>query len=393
MRGKPVNTFSNDGQRPGVGRGHELVGTSPCFLAVLAKARARARGPVRQIFIAGESGTGKELLARYIHENSAQATGPFEIINCGALPESLLQSELFGHEKGAFTDAKDLREGVFMRADGGTIVLDEIGNLRRDHQAALLRVLDGNGFTRVGGVETHRPTFRLISATRRNLRALVEEGDFLEDLFYRLNAANPLCVPPLRERPEDIPLLATTFLVRTGAPQAPEGVWAPLIDYDWPGNVRQLYQFVEVLACQYRELSAACVKKALAEHDRHIPRPGPCRSERSQLNAAGAGPAPRPAQADADGARQNVINSLVLYLYSLPPDGRRRFVKGSIICEAFRDLLVAAVAQYCMERAGAENDRPLNVYRRHFDRRRLGQKSIKDISQFDQEIRRRLETT
>jgi transcriptional regulator with GAF, ATPase, and Fis domain len=280
---------------------------------------------------------------------------------------------------------------VFERADGGTVFLDEVGNLRLEQQAALLRVLDGNGFARLGSAETLRPTFRLLSASRRDLKTMVEDDRFLEDLFYRLNAANPLCLPPLRERPEDIPILANLFLERAGAEPAPPSVWAPLVGYDWRGNVRQLKQFVEALAWPRRVLSPALVTEELAEHDRHIPRPGLRCPASSSSSAVATGPTPRATEADAGRTRQDLVGSLVRYLYTLGPDDRRRLVEGPMN-EAVRALLADPLVQYCQERARAENDAPLNVYRRHFSRPRVGPKSVEETSKFDQEMRRRLET-
>jgi transcriptional regulator with GAF, ATPase, and Fis domain len=357
MGGEPDNRFSNGGRRPGGGPGDELVAESPRFRAALDDARARARGPARQIFIAGETGTGKELLANYIHDNSPKPVGPLVSIDCGSLPEGLFRSELVGHEKGAFTGAAGLHKGVFERADGGTVFLDEVGNLRLEQQAALLRVLDGYGFTRLGSAETLRPTFRLLSASRRDLKTMVEEGRFLVDLFYRLNAANPLCLPPLRERPEDIPLLANLFLERAGATPASASVWAPLVVYDWPGNVRQLKLFVEAVVCGEPELSAALVREALAEHDRHVPRPGLRSPASSSSSAVATGPTPRATEADAGRTRQDLVESLVRYLYTLGPDDRRRLVDGRMN-EALRALLADAIAQYCQGRARADNDVP-----------------------------------
>lgn len=163
------------------------------------------------VLISGESGTGKELIARAIHYNSRRAKGPFIKVNCAALPESLLESELFGHEKGAFTGAQTLRQGLFERANEGTLLLDEIGEMPLVLQAKLLRILQEREFERIGYHQTIKVDIRIIAATNRDLQAMVKEGTFREDLFYRLNVIH-LILPPLRDRREDISLLANHFL-------------------------------------------------------------------------------------------------------------------------------------------------------------------------------------
>ena len=202
------------------------------------------------VLILGESGTGKELTSHAIHYGGRRAERPFVKVSCAALPEGLLESELLGHERGAFTGARDRRKGRFELADGGTLFLDEVGDLSPQTQAKLLRVLQEREFERVGGTETIRVDVRLITATNRDLEGLVAEGNFREDLYYRLNVV-PIRMPPLRERVEDIPLLAAHFLgsraERWGKPVpdvTPEAL-ALLCRYRWPGNVRELQHVVE----------------------------------------------------------------------------------------------------------------------------------------------------
>lgn len=202
------------------------------------------------VLINGESGTGKELIARSLHRNSPRRDHALVIVNCAALSETLLESELFGHEKGAFTGADKRREGLFMQAHHGTIFLDEIGETSPAMQAKLLRVLQQKEIQRVGGEEVIQVDVRIVTATHRNLAIEVAEGRFREDLFYRLNVM-PVDVPPLRERREDIPLLADHFLkkyadknrksVKGFSPMAMD----MLLKYDWPGNVRELENAVE----------------------------------------------------------------------------------------------------------------------------------------------------
>ncbi len=204
------------------------------------------------ILLVGESGVGKEVFARAAHRLSRRADRRMLSINCGALPETLLESELFGHEKGAFTGAIESRKGIFESADGGTIFLDEIGEMSPATQVKLLRVLESGEFCRVGSTETRHADVRIVAATNRNLNDAVASGAFREDLFYRLNSAG-IRIPALRERPEDIQLLFATFAWgvsrRLGIPFggiSPEGMEI-LAEYPWPGNVRELKNFTELV--------------------------------------------------------------------------------------------------------------------------------------------------
>ena len=197
------------------------------------------------VLIHGESGTGKELIARAVHHNSLRANGPFVAINCGAIPLTLMESELFGHERGAFTDAKEAKAGTFERANGGTLFLDEVGELPLDAQVKLLRVLEERKITRIGGKKAIPVDVRIVAATNRNLDDEVKGGHFRLDLLYRLNVFT-LILPPLRERKEDIPLLANFFIRKHNQALSldvqsitPEAVKL-LSSYDWPGNVRDL---------------------------------------------------------------------------------------------------------------------------------------------------------
>lgn len=204
------------------------------------------------VLVLGESGTGKEVVSRSIHQRSPRRDGPFVAINCGAIPADLLESELFGHEKGAFTGALSARKGRFEMAEGGTLLLDEIGDMSLPMQVKLLRVLQERSFERVGGNQTIRCNVRVIAATHRDLESRIADGRFREDLFYRLNVF-PIEVPALRERSEDLPALVTTIagqLARTGRGEvrfSPEALQA-LAAYEWPGNVRELTNLVERLA-------------------------------------------------------------------------------------------------------------------------------------------------
>jgi len=216
------------------------------FQAVLQVCKSKA-----SVLLRGESGTGKEMIARAIHYNSPRAKGPFIKVNCAALPDTLLESELFGHERGAFTGATQLRKGRFELATSGTLFLDEIGDFPAPTQVKLLRVLQEQKFERLGGTETLSVDVRLVAATHRDLELAMKEGIFREDLYYRLNVV-PIFLPSLRERPEDIPLLIDHFLVRCNKENAKDvriasDVLRIMMGYHWPGNVRELENCVERL--------------------------------------------------------------------------------------------------------------------------------------------------
>jgi transcriptional regulator with GAF, ATPase, and Fis domain len=208
---------------------------------------ARLEGSLVNVVILGESGVGKELIASALHQGSSLAAEPMVTLNCGALPRELVASELFGHNKGAFTGAYDDRAGAFERADGGTLFLDEIGELPLDVQPMLLRALESGEVTRVGGNHPKRVKVRVIAATNRDLSAEVAEGRFREDLYFRL-AVVTLEVPPLRERAADIPLLASTFAAAEGLGALPDDVIAELATRPWPGNVRELKNAIRAFA-------------------------------------------------------------------------------------------------------------------------------------------------
>jgi len=227
----------------------EIVGASPTLTAVLSRA-CKVAGSDSTVLISGETGTGKELVARAIHRRSRRASGAFVPLNCAAIPRDLMASELFGHEKGAFTGAVQRRLGRFELANGGTIFLDEVGELSPDTQVALLRVLQEREFERLGGRERIQVDVRVIAATNRDLTAAVTDGTFREDLFYRLNVF-PLEMPPLRERREDIPMLVEYFIGRYArrAGKTFRRVSKRTLDclqcHAWPGNVRELQNVIE----------------------------------------------------------------------------------------------------------------------------------------------------
>ena len=235
-----------------VGEGARMIGASPAFQRVVDQANQVARSDAR-VLLSGESGTGKELIAAHLHRMSPFVSGPFIKVNCAAIPVELLESELFGHEKGAFTGATSSRRGKFELADGGSIFLDEVGDLHETSQAKLLRVLQEGEIQRVGGSDTLHVSVRVISATNQDLTALVERKKFREDLYYRLSVV-PIRVPPLRERIDDIRPLAEYFLEdfcrrNNFKPKRIEDeVWQALCAYRWPGNVRELRNVIERMA-------------------------------------------------------------------------------------------------------------------------------------------------
>ena len=229
----------------------ELVGHSPAMQRL--RELIRTAGPTNsRVLIGGENGTGKELVARAIHMHSIRSDHPFVAVNCAAIPETLIESELFGHEKGSFTGATSMKRGQFEQADGGTLFLDEIGDMSLSTQAKVLRALQEQQFTRVGGTKLMKVDVRVLAASNKDLEKEIGHGHFREDLFYRLNVV-PIVVPPLRERREDIPALVQHFMKAHAEEQGlrmkevlPEAM-AVLQQYDWPGNIRELRNLIERL--------------------------------------------------------------------------------------------------------------------------------------------------
>jgi len=232
-----------------------IIATNPRMVAVIETLKQIADSPA-SVLLTGESGTGKDLLARALHFESSRRDGPFIPINCAALPEALIESELFGHVRGAFTDARQSRPGLFAAARGGTLFLDEIGEMPMGLQAKLLRVIEEKKVRQIGATEETSVDVRVVAATNADLERLLEQARFRSDLYYRL-AAMTLVVPPLRERPEDLPLLLKHFLSRASAeagktpPEVEPEAAACLMRYRWPGNVRELHNVIQaaVLLC------------------------------------------------------------------------------------------------------------------------------------------------
>ena len=255
----------------------DIVTANPAMSVLLAEAHLAAQSDAA-LLIQGESGTGKELLARAIHRASPRRARPFVAINCGAIPAELLESELFGHVKGAFTGAGRDHPGLFLSAQGGTVFLDEIGDMPPPLQVKLLRVLQEGEVRPVGSTETRAVDVRILSATHRNLEEAIVSGEFREDLYYRLNVVN-LALPPLRERREDIPLLAQHFLaaltekyhrrIHGFAPDALD----MLVAADWPGNIRRLHNVLEQCCalCTTATIPATLVGRALRDRPAEIP--------------------------------------------------------------------------------------------------------------------------
>jgi two-component system response regulator GlrR len=250
----------------------EIITRNRAMRETLEQAKLVAATDAR-VLISGESGTGKELLARAIHRASDRKKQPFVAINCSAMAEDLLESELFGHEKGAFTGATRSHEGLFQAASGGTLMLDEIGDMPMRLQVKLLRVLQENQVRPVGSTDSKQTDVRIISATHRDLQALMTEGSFREDLYYRLNVVN-IKLPTLNERREDIPLLVAHFLQLIAREASQERkVYAPeavemLVTAEWPGNIRQLYNVVRQNVALSRSpvISVELVQQSLGEH-------------------------------------------------------------------------------------------------------------------------------
>ncbi len=267
-----------------------LIGRSAAFLHMLGMI-SRVAPSDAAVLLQGESGTGKELAAKAIHDASHRADAPFVVLDCSGLPEALFESELFGHEKGAFTGATARKTGLVEAAGGGTLFLDEVGDIPLPMQVKLLRLLETGTFRRVGGTELHQASFRLVSATHRPLRKMTEDGGFRQDLYFRLSTF-PVCLPALRERREDIPLLAEALLQRVAAGRnlrVPAATMALLMEYRYPGNVRELRNLLEraSLLCDGDELLpehfAAEVRESSATAPPAIMQPGPATWDEMQF--------------------------------------------------------------------------------------------------------------
>ena len=306
-----------------------LIGRSPAMQEIY-RAIARLMGTDLTVMITGESGTGKELVARALHDFGKRRSGPFVAINMAAIPRELIESELFGHEKGAFTGATARSMGRFEQAKGGTLFLDEIGDMPPEAQTRLLRVLQDGEYTSVGGRVPIRADVRIIAATHRDLSHLMRQGTFREDLFYRLNVA-PMRLPPLRERPEDIPALVRHF----ASLAAREGLSAKRLDeaglerlrhYRWPGNVRELENLVRRLAALHPQeiIGAAVIEAELAEATP---------AETPTETAAGEG------QGLASAVERHIVDYFAAHRGTLPASG----LYDRVLREIERPLIVATL--------------------------------------------------
>ena len=279
-----------------------LIGRAPAFQRMLELV-ARVGPSQASVLLLGESGTGKELVARAVHEASDRASRPLVVVDCASLPETLFESELFGHEKGAFTGAQSARPGLVEAASGGTLFLDEVGDIPLPMQVKLLRLLESGTYRRVGSTELRRADVRLVSATHRDLRAMVAAGRFREDLFYRLSTF-PIDLPPLRARPADVPLLATALLARVAPSRrlalSPEA-HARLAAHPFPGNVRELRNVLEraALLTDGDVITDATIERALA-----VGRPAPWASTRAGETPDLARARPQPTRALTPSARR-----------------------------------------------------------------------------------------
>ena len=318
------------GHRPPAEPGDEipLIGRSAAMQDVY-RTMARVVPTDLTVLILGESGTGKELVARALHDLGSRRTGPFVALNMAAIPRELIESELFGHERGAFTGAAARAAGRFEQAQGGTLFLDEIGDMPMDAQTRLLRVLQSGEFTTVGGTRNLRADVRIISATNKDLRRLIDAGQFREDLYYRLNVV-PLRLPPLRARSDDIAELARHFLDRAAAEGLPRksldaGAIEWLQGYAWPGNVRELENLMRRLAALTRGdvIGAAAVAEGLA--DGGPPRAGPPAEAGDSLAGAVEG---------------HLARYFAVFGDELPPDG----LYDRVLAEIERPLLMLSLA-------------------------------------------------
>ena len=271
------------------------------------------------ILVRGETGTGKELIATAVHNLSRRKNGPFIKLNCAAISETLLESELFGHEKGAFTDAKEMRKGRFELADGGTLFLDEIGDISPSLQVKLLRIMQEQEFERVGGTKTVKVNVRLVAATNRNLEEMVKKGDFREDLYYRLNVI-PVNLPPLRERYEDVKLLIEHYMKKFLKEHHKDmtlskGALELLLDYPWPGNIRELQNTMErlVLICPNGEVQPDMLNHVLPFNYQKLHNPALQEVRESAPPAAASTPAPSRVEPAAEPAEPHHVTKATLH--------------------------------------------------------------------------------
>jgi len=306
----------------------DIIGRSAAMRRVIDLCRKVADSGA-SVLVTGESGTGKELIARAIHHGGPRAAGPFVAVNCGALPEPLMESELFGHVKGAFTGATDDKPGLFRAAEGGTLFLDEVGELPLTLQVKLLRALNDRSVRPVGGEEEHQVDVRLVSASNRDLAEAVDQGAFRSDLYYRLNVIQ-VALPPLRERREDIPLLALALLARlaaeTGSRARPisQAALRILVDHHWPGNVRELANVLEraVTLADGERIEARDLPAEIAVAGRRV-------GERSAIDLPGDG-------IDLEAALAGVERNLVEQ--ALERTGGNRTAAAELLGITFRSL-------------------------------------------------------
>ena len=331
-----------------------LVGRSPAMQDIY-RMLARMMQTDLTVMISGESGTGKELVARALHEYGRRRNGPFVAINMAAIPRDLIESELFGHEKGAFTGAQNRSTGRFEQAEGGTLFLDEIGDMPMEAQTRLLRVLQQGEYTTVGGRTPIRTDVRIVAATNKDLLALIEQGLFREDLYYRLNVV-PIRLPPLRERASDVPDLARHFLAQAEKSGLPRKSFQPdalarLQAYSWPGNIRELENMVRRLVALYPDevITREAVDIELAEGRRSHPespaQAAPVQeSPRSPAPPVAYGASGAPAARSSEGLEAAVDRHLTEYFHGfgddLPPPG----LYDRILREVERPLIAAALA-------------------------------------------------
>jgi len=372
----------------------EMIGQSKAFQGAMHQAQEAAIHN-SSVCLLGESGTGKELFARYIHAESSRASHPFQTLNCGAISKELVGSELFGHEKGAFTGAIKARKGVFERAGNGTVFLDEIGTLPMELQPQFLRVLEERKVTRVGGENEIDLNFGLVSATNESLKTQVENGRFRRDLFYRISVI-VIKVPPLRERDGDISLLANHYRKRQGKKELSSETWAPLYGYNWPGNVRELRSFVEHLNCAYAEIALNSnivaealerfmvdMPKAMVSKDTGRDQPGPFESFDAYMARLSM-------QADDFGL---AACSIARYLLGMEPGKRTEFLgeRCAISEDAFVVRLLAdAVSLSCLVLAEDGIGAPRDIAAREFGLNRMGRKSVSELAAIERAVYHRL---
>lgn len=371
-----------------------LIGKADSFIEAIKESEKIAKTDC-PICLLGESGVGKEIFARFIHEKSSRSSNPFIPLNCGAFPKDLIESELFGHEKGAFTGASKDRKGVFEVASKGTVFLDEIGDLPKEQQIKFLRILESKTVTRIGSEKVISLDFRLICATNKDLKSAVESGEFRPDLFYRI-ASSSITIPSLSRRKEDILLLADHFS-RVASTKAPSSsIWESLKTYDWPGNVRELEAFVKKVISIYdpEEINPEIILRELNRHKELMPRLSNAEKKTHFFidSVSRFQPYTYRWGYSSDGA-ELIVCGIADYLWKLDKEDRRKFLGERFAMSpdaTIISLLADSIASVCIEIAETEDIDALTVATRDFEFHRMKRKRNSELGALERAVYDRL---